>query len=203
MAWEVHGSYYEACNCEAVCPCRRHGDREGGRSTYETCDFVLSWAIETGQVEGRDLSGLSVVLVGSYADDEPYSPWRVAVFVDDLADKTQQADLVDVFLGRLGGDTARLYGRGIVEVSTIRPAAISLTHEVGTWRIGIASFVEVRSTVDAEVTGPVSCGISDHLVGTELISDVQVVAVPPFEWNLRERCAFTSAFSYKGTGVRE
>jgi hypothetical protein len=30
---------------------------------------------------------------------------------------------------------------------------------------------------------------------TELISDVQVVATPPFEWELRERCAFQSPFS--------
>lgn len=203
MPWEVRGSYYEACNCQAVCPCRRHGDRVGGRSTYETCDFVLSWAIEAGHVDGRDLAGLSVVLVGSYADDEPDSPWRVAMFVDERADSTQQADLADVFLGRLGGDTARLYGQGIVEVSMIRPAAINLTHEVGAWRIGVASFVEVRSTIEAAVTGPVSCGISDHLVGTELISEAQVVAVPPFEWRLRERCAFTSAFAYQGTSGRE
>lgn len=200
MAWAARGSYYEACNCDAVCPCRRHGDRTGGRSTYGTCDFVLSWAITCGHVDDRDLAGLSVVLVGSYVDEEPHSPWRVAMFVDDRADEIQQADLADVFLGRLGGDTARLYGLGIVDVSLIRPASINLTHEVGSWRIGVASFVEVRSTVEADVGGPVSCGITDHSEGTELIADVQVVAVPPFEWKLRGRCAFASAFAYRSAG---
>jgi len=51
MAWELSGSHYEACNCEAVCPCRRHGDRrleifgsEGwgsspsGRATRNPCE---------------------------------------------------------------------------------------------------------------------------------------------------------------------
>lgn len=198
MAWEVSGWYYEACNCEAVCPCRREGDRQGGQSTYETCDFALSWKIEEGHVDGRDLSGLSTVLVGSYSDDEPKSPWRVALFVDDNADDDRQGDLADVFLGRIEGDTHRLYGRAIQEVSMVRPAAIRLVHETGRWRIGVETFVEVRSTVEASTRGPVSCGISGWVSGTEMISDVLVVATPPFEWNLRERCSFESSFVYRG-----
>jgi hypothetical protein len=198
MAWEVSGSYYEACNCETVCPCRREGDRQGGRSTYDTCDFALSWKIEEGHVDGRDLSALSTVLVGSYSDDEPKSPWRVALFVDENADEDRQGDLADVFLGRIDGDTHRLYGRVIQEVSMVRPASIRLVHEPGRWRIGVETFVEVRSTVEASTQGPVGCGISDWVPGTEMISDVLVVAVPPFEWNLRERCSFESSFAYRG-----
>jgi hypothetical protein len=37
-------SYFEACNCEAVCPCRRLDERLGGRATYETCDDYRSAA---------------------------------------------------------------------------------------------------------------------------------------------------------------
>ena len=198
MAWEVRGSYYEACNCEAVCPCRREGERRGGPSTYETCDFVLSWRIDEGHVDGRDLSGLSTVMVGSYSDDEQGSPWRVALFVDEDADEDRQRDLADVFLGRIGGDTNRLYGRAIQEVTTLRPATIRLVHEARRWHIGVDTFVEVRSTVEADSNGPVSCGISGYAPGTEMISDVLTVAVPPFEWNLRERCSFESPFTYRG-----
>lgn len=198
MAWEVSGSYYEACNCMAVCPCRRHGDRQGGRSTYGSCNFVLSWQITRGHVDDRDLSALATVLVGSYSDDEPHSPWRVVLFVDEQADVDQQADLANVFLGRIGGDTHRLYAAGIAEVSMVRRAAIRLVHEPRRWRIGVSTFVEIRSTVEALTDGPVSCGVSGHLPGTELISDVLVVAAPPFEWNLRQRCAFESSFEYKG-----
>lgn len=198
MAWEVRGSFYEACNCEAVCPCRRHGDRKGGRSTYATCDLVLSWMIEDGHVDGRDLSGLSTVLVGSYSDDEPGRPWRVALFVDEHADEERRGDLAGVFLGRLGGDTHRLYGRWIEEVAMVRPAAIGLVHEPGRWRIGVPTFVEVRSQAEAMTLGSVTGGITDHAPGVELISDLLVVAAPPFEWNLRERCAFRSSFAYRG-----
>ena len=65
--WHVKGSYYEACNCQVVCPCRREGDRNGGRSTYGECDFVLSWWITDGEIEGRRLDGRKAVLVGRYS----------------------------------------------------------------------------------------------------------------------------------------
>ncbi len=55
--WKVKGSYYEACNCQAVCPCRREGERTGGRSTYGECDFVLSWWITDGEIDERPLEG--------------------------------------------------------------------------------------------------------------------------------------------------
>jgi hypothetical protein len=154
--------------------------------------------IEEGKVDDRDLSGLSTVLVGSCSDDEPDSPWRVALFVDENANEARQGDLADVFLGRIAGDTHRLYGRAIRQVSMVRPAAIRLSHEPGRWRIGVSTFVEVRSTVEATIQGPATCRISDHAPGTELISDVLVVAAPPFEWKLREQCAFASSFVYRG-----
>ena len=198
MNWQVSGTYYEACNCEAVCPCRSEGDRRGGPSTYDTCDFVLSWKVEEGQADGRDLSGLGAVLAGSYSDDEPGSPWRVVLFVDENADEDRQRDLADVFLGRIDGDTRRIFGQAIQEVSMIRPAAIEVVHEPGRWRIGVATFIEVRSTTAAIAKGPVTCGITDSVPGTELISDALIVAAPPFEWELRERCAFTSSFTYGG-----
>jgi len=198
MTWNVKGTYYEACNCDAVCPCRNEGERQGGRSTYDTCDFVLSWNTESGNMNGEDLSGLSVALVGSYSDDEPGSPWRVALFVDENADEARQGYLADIFLGRIDGDTQKLYGPAIQEVMLVRPAAVGVVHERGRWHIGIDTFVEVRSRVEAVSDGPVTCGITGHVPGTELISDVLTVAIPPFEWSYRERCSFESSFDYSG-----
>lgn len=36
--WEVAGSYFEACNCEAICPCRKVGRpaRSGHRQLLPT-----------------------------------------------------------------------------------------------------------------------------------------------------------------------
>ena len=91
--WHASGSYYESCNCEAICPCRPQGDRPGGRSTYGVCDFVLSWLIQDGQVDGVDVSDRTVVLAGSYDDDEPGQPWRIVLYVDDRCAPAQHEAL--------------------------------------------------------------------------------------------------------------
>src|SRR6478736_6256639 len=46
----------------------------GGRSTYGECLGVLSWEIEDGRFGDVALSGLRVVIVSRYHDDEPRSP---------------------------------------------------------------------------------------------------------------------------------
>ncbi|HTH07682.1 MAG TPA: DUF1326 domain-containing protein, partial [Ilumatobacteraceae bacterium] len=85
MAWSVAGTYFEACSCLPICPCRQVGGRAGGRSTFGVCDFALSWAILDGHAEEVDLAGRTVVMVGSYDDDAPGSPWTVALLIDDEA----------------------------------------------------------------------------------------------------------------------
>ena len=127
-SWNVSGTYYEVCNCEAVCPCRQRGVKKGGRSTYGFCDFAISWQVAKGQAGAVDLSNLSVVLAGSYSDDEPRSPWRVILYVDETADARQRQALTDIFLGRAGGDTLRNFAYVIGEVYAVRSAKIELTH---------------------------------------------------------------------------
>jgi len=197
--WRVKGSYYEACNCQVVCPCRREGKRQGGRSTYGECDFVLSWWITEGEIDGRDLAGRKVVMVGHYSDDEAGSPWRVSILVDTAATPQQFADITDIFLGRLGGDTYQQYGNAIDEVLGMHRADIDLVHEKRRWRIGVQRLIEVRSVEPADVSGPVSCGIPGHgQPGTEMVSDVIAVDLDEFHWDFASRCSFESRFSYSG-----
>ncbi len=142
--WQVEGSYFEACNCDAVCPCRRQGNRPGGRATYGVCDFALSWLISRGRADDLDLSGFEVVLAGSFDADEPGSPWRVALYVDERADRAQHAALADIFLGRAGGTTWRTSLRRSARCTRcVPPASVSITPRAGsgctsttTWRFG-------------------------------------------------------------------
>jgi hypothetical protein len=68
--WDVSGSYYETCSCDAVCPCRRHNGRPGGRSVYGVCQFLLTWHVLAGHAGSVDLSGRRVAMAGFYNDDE-------------------------------------------------------------------------------------------------------------------------------------
>jgi hypothetical protein len=51
VSWRNRGSYFESCNCDAICPCRRIDGVPGGRSTYGECLGVLSWVIEDGRAD--------------------------------------------------------------------------------------------------------------------------------------------------------
>ena len=191
------GSYFEACNCEAICPCRSQGGRAGGRATFGVCDFALSWRIREGRAASVDLSGLAVVLAGSFDDDEPHSPWRVALYLDERADNDQQNALTEIFLGRAGGTTLRNFARHIGEVYAVRPARIELDHRPNRQRMSAGDYVTVRGVEPVPSVEPISCGIPGHdRPGQEVRTELQRVADPPLAWEVRGRCGFASDFEY-------
>jgi len=91
MTYSVSGSYFESCNCDAICPCRMTDGVVGGRSTYGTCFGAMAWRIEDGHVGELDVSGLGVALLLRYDDHEPGSPWTIALRVDAPGDESQRA----------------------------------------------------------------------------------------------------------------
>src|ERR1700757_1904174 len=99
--WDIRGSYFESCNCDPVCPCRRIDGVAGGRSTHGICMGVLSWLIEDGTANGADLSGLPVAIASRYDDDVRGSPWTWVLYLDASASDEQRAALEDVYTGRL------------------------------------------------------------------------------------------------------
>ncbi len=123
----------------------------------------------------------------------------MSLVVDSDATDVELADLADIFLGRLGGDTSRQYANSIAEVRGTHRADIDLVHQRGRWRIGVDKRIEVRSVTPAESNGPVSCGIPGHQQpGTEMVSDVLTVDLDEFQWDLTSRCSYESQFDYSG-----
>lgn len=197
MGWDVAGSYFEACNCDAICPCRVVGDKPGGRSTRGVCQFALSWLVSAGHADDVMLDGLAVVLAGWYDDDEPSSPWSVTLYVDERAGDEQHDALADIFLGRLGGGTLQNYGAAIGTVHNIRRAHIEVEHQPRRWRIKADAYVSVSATRPVESEAPVACGIPGlDRPGQEVVSDELCVNDAPLEWDLRERCGFATDFHY-------
>jgi hypothetical protein len=107
MSWRIRGSYFESCNCDAICPCRTIDGARGGRSTHGVCMGVLSWLIDEGAVDDVDLAGLPVALAVSYDDDEPGSPWTWILYLDERATGEQRDVLEAIYTGRLGGDAEK------------------------------------------------------------------------------------------------
>lgn len=206
VKWTASGSYVEACNCEAVCPCRSQGGRDGGRSTYGSCDFVLSWAIRTGRADDVVLDGLSVVMVGRYVDDEalatgqPLGVWEVVLYLDDRADDAQTAMLEAIFLGRAGGTALENFAAAIGRVHAVRSATIRLEHDPADPRIAVDHLVEVRGREPVTTTEPVSCAIPGHdRPGQEWLAEVMRVDEEWLRWEVTGRCAFVTDFLYRST----
>src|SRR5436853_2922387 len=107
--WQLTGTYLEACNCEAICPCRRIGGRLGGRSTHGICLGALSWRIGFGHADGVELADLGVVLASRYSDEEPGSPWSYFLYVDERGDEVQRKALAEIFIGRRGGTALKQF----------------------------------------------------------------------------------------------
>jgi hypothetical protein len=196
--WRVSGTYFEACNCKAICPCRKQGGMKlATGSTYGVCDFALSWHIVIGECGDVDLSDRFVVMAGSYCDDEPNKPWRVILYVDERSSDEEFAALTDIFLGRAGGTPFQNYGARIAATYAVRRAYIELDHRPGRWYMRASTWVEVRASRIAPSELPVSCGIPGHdRPGNELIADDFQVYDAPLDFDLRGRCGFESDFDY-------
>lgn len=137
-------------------------------------------------------------MVGRYNDDEPGSPWRVALYVDERGDAEHQGALADLFLGRRGGTVFRNFASAIGEVYAVRPARIELDHTMGKQRMAAGGYVTVQASELVGADGPVSCGIPGHdHPGQELRTSLQRVEEGPLRWELSGRCGFASDFDYR------
>jgi hypothetical protein len=203
VPWKISGSYLEACNCEAICPCRRIGGRAGGRSTYGECLGALSWMIEEGGAGDVDLAGMRVVLASRYHDDEPGSPWRFALFVDERGDQRQRGAIGDIFTGRLGGTPAKQFPWVFkaADLIAVEALEIEIDHTPGRGWFRAGGMVEVRAREPVPGQEPVSCIIpGHHRIGRELFSDSIEVDAGGLVFSVRGRCAYESTFEYSSDG---
>jgi hypothetical protein len=197
--WRISGTYLEACNCEAICPCRRIGGRQGGRSTEGICLGSLSWQIDTGHAGDVELGGLRAVLANRYDDDEPGSPWSFVLYLDERGDAPQREALEGIFLGRLGG-TPEVQFPWVWKPSTllaVRPVAIDIDHTPGRGWFRAGSEVSVRVREPVADQEPVTCVIpGHHRSGREVVADLLRVEDAPLQFELSGKCGYEATFEY-------
>jgi hypothetical protein len=201
VSWHIRGSYFESCNCDPICPCRRIDGTPGGRSTHGECLGVLSWVIEDGAVDGVDLSGLPVAMAIRYSDDEPGSPWTWILYLDAEAAAEQRASLEEIFTGRLGGDadTHFPWAWKASRLVAVRPVAFEVEHTWRRQRLRIRDLVSVRIGDRYRGDETVTCVIPGHdRSGEELVADELVVEDEPLAFSYRGVCGYGTTFDYSG-----
>ena len=146
MAWRLEGTYFENCPCDMVCPCTTSALTMPADT--ERCRVVLIFHIHSGEVEGVDVSGLSVAV---FADTPPLMSegnWRVGMIMDAAASPEQAEKLGAAFSGELGGPMeafAGLIGENLgVEVAPIEYVDDGRRHRA---RIGELAEIEIEDFV--------------------------------------------------------
>lgn len=168
MSWRLEGNYFEACNCEVVCPCTAS---LALGADHDRCHVTLVFQISDGVVEGVDVSGLTVVAIIDSPKVMSDGGWRLGLLIDDDASEEQAERLADLFGGRLGGPMEAI-GPLVSEDLGLQRAPIAvreaeLRHAV---KIGDVIEFEIEDVVPfgSESGEPVRLSAISHPAGSEL-----------------------------------
>ncbi len=96
--WKISGTYFEACNCEMVCPCVFTNAPTDG-----DCKLLLGYHIDKGALGQVSLDGLNVAMAAYSPGHMMQTKWQVALYLDERASDAQKNALTKIFGGQVGG----------------------------------------------------------------------------------------------------
>jgi hypothetical protein len=167
MAYRMSGTYMESCSCEVTCPCG--ASNLALPATYDRCEVLLAFHIDDGEVDGLDVSGVTVAMLADTPAQMTDGGWRVGLFLDERADEEQRGRLTSVFAGEQGGPAgmfAPLVGELLgVEVAPIEFADDGLHH---TLRIGDDVELDIHDFESIEAGRPMALEAVGHPAGPRL-----------------------------------
>jgi hypothetical protein len=172
------------------------------KATLDRCRALLAYHVESGQIDGVDVSGLSFAL---FLDTPPVMSegnWRVGVYLDDAASDRQAEQLGGVLSGQAGGPPAMLAPL-IGEMLGVEKARITYSedgrgHHV---RIGEGIDVGVEDFVAIEGNDPVRLTNVFHPSNTTLtVAPANAVRLSTFgvDWGREGQSGFSAPFSWSG-----
>src|SRR5258708_18684557 len=111
-AYVLDGFLLEACSCMPPCPCWIGDDPDGGN-----CVSFLAHHISQGQINGVDVSNLTVAQVVQIPGNVLAGNWRSVFYVDDRATPEQRQAILDVWTGKIEGPLAGLAGERLAIIA--------------------------------------------------------------------------------------
>jgi hypothetical protein len=147
MSYKVKGQLLEVCTCNILCPCWVGEDPDNG-----TCDGVLAWHYDEGQINGIDVAGRTFVILTHIPGNILKGNWRIVAYVDEGASDDQRNALLDMWTGKLGGpvgDLAALVG----EILGVEQVPITFQVEAGKGSLKIGDAVEAELAPYTGATG--------------------------------------------------
>jgi hypothetical protein len=149
MPWNLSGSYFETCSCDVICPCTASLSLG---ATRDRCNVVLVFNVRNGEVDGTDVSGLTVAAVCDTPKVMSEGNWRLGVVIDGAASDEQAEKLGGVFSGALGGPMEAL-GPLVGENLGVERLPIEVHED------GLKHSVRIGDEIDFEIEDVVPFGV--------------------------------------------
>ena len=196
--WKLEGDYFEACNCDTVCPCVFLGDPDQGE-----CDVTIAWHIANGHFDDLSLAGLNVVAVFHTPGNMWTGPkWKAALYLDERATNEQADALGKIYSGKSGGFFGALAGL-IGELAGVRsvPINFELDGKRRTLRIPSAIDLTIEGMEGADKSNDVTVSNTPMQVAPGFASIVAKSTKNSYndhgmEWNNSGKNGFYSRFAY-------
>jgi hypothetical protein len=201
MAWRLEGTYFENCSCDVPCPCTVSFDIG---ADYDRCEVLLAFNIQSGEVDGVDVGGLTAAVIADTPKVMTDGNWKLGLIIDDDASDEQAEKLGAVFSGQMGGPMAALaplIGQILgSERLPIEYADDGLKHRI---RIGDGVDIEVEDIVPfgVETGQPVQLtGVFHPAASTLTIGRAERSQISAFglDFHNEGRSAFSAPFSWAG-----
>jgi hypothetical protein len=169
-------------------------------ATHDYCRVVLVFDIKEGEVEGVDVSGLTVAAIADTPKVMTDGNWRLGVFIDAAASDEQAEKLGGVFSGALGGPMEAL-GPLVAENLGVERASIEVRED------GLTHSVTIGDSVDFAIEDIVPFGVESgqparlvgifHPTGPELtIAQATRSRIDAFGISYEGKSAFSHAFAW-------
>lgn len=195
--WYLEGDYFEACNCQSVCPCIwKQPPSEGD------CKLLVAWHIQRGQLDGVSLANLNVVLACHAPGLMIEGGWQAVLYLDERVDRAQRNALEQIFSGRKGGHPALLAGfmaslEGVHLARTIYESKERVRRLVveGVAQAEIEGVEGIRGGVST-IDNPPLCVVPSH---PSAVSRSRYLSFQDahFQWEFSNRNGFYSPFVYR------
>ena len=171
--WAIKGELFLNCSCEMFCPCvvslGAHPPTEGH------CHAWMAIAIDEGNFEGEDLSGLNVGLLVDIPGRMGEGNWRVGAYVDERASEAAYNGLLQIFSGAAGGTTG-LFTMLVSEIIGAERAPVEIIRDGKKRAIKIGRKIsgEIEMIEGASPDHPVMISNSKYWMGPDIIAAVGV-----------------------------
>jgi hypothetical protein len=181
-----------------ICPCTAS---LAFGATHDRCKVTLVFHVHDGEVEGTEVSGLTVAAIVDTPKVMSEGNWRLGVFIDGAASDEQAEKLGSVFAGELGGPMEAL-GPLVGENLGVERAPIEVRED------GLRHSIRIGDAVDFEIEDIVPFGVETgeparltgifHPAGPELtVAQATRSKIDAFGIEYEGKAAFsTSQFSW-------